>query len=339
MLKAVIFLCIVIPLAILTLNRFRRPDFGTVAATGASKGLHSAGPEISVLTWNLGYAGLGEQADFFADKGKSFRALSQAEIAQAAQDIAGHLSRGDWDVICLQENAAAGFLTRGVPLRDRLNAALAQMRSFHWSDLKTILVPPPLWLDHGMSIYTWLQDAGCEILKLPQNAALYFGFLKKYYVGQISRYPIGDTGKDWVVINVHLSAYDQGGAIRDAQIRRVMSRAQTEFEKGHHVVIGGDWNMRLDPTEFDHQTDPKFLFWLVDIPTDALPEGWRVVVDKNKPTVRTLHAAYEPGANYTTIVDGFVVSPNVEVVDVKTTDFGFAFTDHHPVAGRFKSAP
>ena len=35
--------------------------------------------------------------------------------------------------------------------------------------------------------------------------------------------------------------------------------------------------------------------------------------------------------NYTTIIDGFIVSPNITVEEVRGLDLGFAITDHQPV--------
>ena len=84
---------------------------------------------FSLTIWNIGYAGLGAKADFFVDGGAALRALSAAEISDAADEIASQLAALPSDVLMLQENAGAGFLTRGVPVRQRVEAALAGHRS------------------------------------------------------------------------------------------------------------------------------------------------------------------------------------------------------------------
>lgn len=330
---------ICIGLVILVLNRLRRPTFGSVAAGGHDGALKDASNELSILTWNIGYAGLGREADFFADKGKSIRALSRNDIQASAHEIAAVLVANDYDVICLQENAAAGFLTRGIPVREIMDSALSRMRRFYWADLKTTLLPRFLRFDHGMSSYTALQDEGCHILELPQSDAFYVGFLKKYYVGQLTRLPIAELGKDWVIINIHLSAFDEGGRVRTAQLREALEYAQREFAKGHYVVFGGDWNMRLCPTEFSHTTEPQYLEWLVDFPVTTLPKGWQIAADPNTPTMRSLQSVYREGHNFTSIVDGFIASPNVRVDHVKALDLGFQVTDHHPVQATFQAIP
>ncbi len=322
-------------LVVFLANRWRLPRFGAVSPTGYTGALQDASSALSILTWNIGYAGLGREADFFADKGKSIRAMHRDEIQRAAHDIAGILTRKDYDVICLQENAAAGFLTRGVPVRGIIDRALSRMRLFYWADLKTVLLPPSMRFDHGMSTYTALQEAGCHILELPQSKAFYVGFLKKFYVGQVTRIPIAELGKDWIIINIHLSAFDEGGLVRTAQLKKALDYAEREFVSGHYVVFGGDWNMRLCTTEFSHTTEPEYLEWLVEFPMHALPEGWQIAADPDIPTMRSLQSPYRQGHNFTSIVDGFIASPNVRVNHVEALDLGFEVTDHHPVWATF----
>jgi len=51
--------------------------------------------------------------------------------------------------------------------------------------------------------------------------------------------------------------------------------------------------------------------------------------------VRTLHKPYVEGENYTTIIDGFAYSPNVQLLRIETIDQGFQISDHHPVTAEF----
>ena len=321
--------------AVLLANRWRRPEFGLLPAEGNQDALPTASTTLSALTWNIGYGGLGNGADFFVDKGKSLRALSRQEIRQAASEIADTLKEAKADIICMQESASAGFLTRGVPVRDIINRALPNMRRFYWADLKTILLPAPLRFDHGMATYSALEETSSEIIGLTQSDDYYFGFLKKYYVGQCTRLPIAGSERMWVVINIHLSAFDAGGRVRTAQLREALAFGQREFAKGHHVVFGGDWNMRLCPATFPHTTEEAYLSWLVDFPTEALADGWQIILDPDTPTMRSLQKPYIPGENFTAVVDGFIVSPNVAAADVETIDLGFGPTDHQPVTAKF----
>ncbi len=316
-------------------NRTARPITGEVLSPPNPEALPDASETLSVLTWNIGYAGLGRKADFFVDNGRSLRALSAMEINQAANGIADWLAARSSDVICLQENAHAGFLTRGVPLRSIIEMALPRRQNLFWSDMKSVWVPRMLRLDHGMSVHAGVNLQGCRAQTLPPDDTYHLGLLKKHYGIVVSRFAISETGREWVVFNIHLSAFDAEGHARLSQLTELMDLAQLEYANGNCVVMAGDWNMRLVPTDFGHQTDKKSLFWVTDFPKETLPEGWRVVFDDRTPTVRTLNAPYLSGQNYTTIVDGFVISPNVELKQVSTSDLGFELADHHPVDAQF----
>jgi endonuclease/exonuclease/phosphatase family metal-dependent hydrolase len=141
----------------------------------------------------------------------------------------------------------------------------------------------------------------------------------------------GDVcGGTWVIFNVHLSAFDDG-ALRRQQLADVWRWLRDEFERGRHVVAAGDWNFRLATTAFPYSTDDRNTFWVRDLPGELTPAGWHWAVDPAAPTNRTVEQPYRPGVNYTSVIDGFVVSPNVEVAEVRTLDLGFENSDHNPV--------
>lgn len=316
-------------------NRRTKPRTGPIAPMTNPTGQGQVSDRLSVLTWNIGYAGLGKDADLFTDNGRSLRALPAQEIASAAQGIATWLATRSADVICVQENADAGFLTRKVAVRRIIDHALVNRQAVFWSDMKTVFVPRALKLNHGMSVHSRVRLAQCRAELLPEDNTYHLGVLKKHYGMLISRLKREDCARDWVVINVHLSAYDDGGQTRRSQVQRVMEIAHKAYDAGDFVVIAGDWNMRLSATDFAHKTAQENLFWVRDFPHEFLPQGWRVVIDKETPTVRSLNAAFRPDHSYTTIVDGFVISPNVDLVQISTAPMGFNWTDHHPVEAQF----
>lgn len=139
------------------------------------------------------------------------------------------------------------------------------------------------------------------------------------------------VGKDvWNVINLHLAAFDEGGDTRFKEVNAVFELAEKLHAEGKMVVIGGDWNLRLTDTHFPSTSTDDALFWIHDFPKDKLPEGWKLVFDETVPTVRTNERPFKANENYRTIIDGLLVSPDVEVVEAKGIDLGFRFTDHQP---------
>ncbi len=326
---AVLLLMAVAAGVVILANRLKSPRYGGVPFAGPDR-VTTAGPALRIVTWNIGYGSLGAGADFVADGGRSVRSIGRSSIAAAAEAVGETLADLDADLVLLQEMAAASFATRSIDVKGGVLRRLEGYRAAFWEDFATTMLPPPFDISNGMMTLSRVSVPECTARALPQEPGFRFGFLKKHYGALAIRIPT-DDGREWSILNVHLSAFDDGGRVRARQVAALLELAEAEYRRGAHVVVGGDWNMRLVDTSFPHETEERFLSWIHDFPHRTVPEGWTFGVDPSVPSVRTLHQPYEAGVNYVTVVDGFLLSPNVSIERVKTTDLGFLHTDHHPV--------
>lgn len=324
--------------AVVIVNQNLKPEASAVTPP-AIAGLPSALPAaIEITSWNLGYAGLGTDSDFIADGGDSLLPPSRQSVEANLAGILRTLSTINSDVMLLQEVAGSGLLTYWVPMRERVEAALAGSQISYRRDVATWGIPWPLALDHGTLLASRANAASIETVVLPSEPKPMMQFVRRRYALQVARFPVeGGSGGDWVIANLHLSAFDDGGSVRQEQLAAVMAFATAEYAKGNHVVLGGDWNMVLADPGLPSNTDPKHLFWIVDFPKTVLPQGWSIASDAQLPTVRTLYKSYVAGENFVTSIDGFIVSPNVAVESSRAIDTGFANSDHMPVVARFRA--
>lgn len=293
---------------------------------------------LTVMTWNLGYGGLGADADFLADGGRMLRAPSREAAERNVAAIAAHLAAAEADAILLQEAAEASWPNRRVDLLAAIRAARPQD---HLAFTSTARVRGPFDLKRasvGLATLTPSAPARAGTLDLESPFAWAALFARQTYRAQIAE--LADRGgARWVLINVHLSAFDEDAELRTRQLRAVLAAAEAEQARGAHVVVGGDFNLTLAETDFPHTTEEKHLFWLHPFPMDALPDGWRVVADSRAPSVRTNERPYRRGENYRGVIDGFIVSPGVDVLSVDAADLDFRNTDHNPVTARFRALP
>jgi endonuclease/exonuclease/phosphatase family metal-dependent hydrolase len=288
-----------------------------------------AASPVRLMSWNIGYAGLGEESDFKADGGKMLQPPGKAVVEKNLAGIQSVLRAEAPDVLMMQEVAGPGFLTRGVDVASGVKEALPAHSMFFSSDIRTRLLPRFLSLRHGLATFVKVAAGGTEIVRITEEPGTIMGFIKRRYHVQVTEFEAG--GQPWAIVNVHLSAFDEGANTRMAQLREVLDLGQSLYQQGKAVAIGGDWNMRLAPTDFAYTADDAAQFWIHDFPREELRPGWQVVIDPAVPSVRTNEQPYTAGVNYTTIIDGFVVSPNVQVESVRGVDLGFAITDHQPV--------
>ncbi len=76
--------------------------------------------------------------------------------------------------------------------------------------------------------------------------------------------------------------------------------------------------------------------WYDYIPENFSPKGYRFEVDENVPTNRTAGIPYDKDVNFTAIIDGFIVSDNINVVAKNGSDLQFKYSDHNPTTIEFK---
>jgi endonuclease/exonuclease/phosphatase family metal-dependent hydrolase len=291
--------------------------------------------EFTLLTWNIGYAGLGKEQDFFYDGGK--KSMPEKEdFLRYFDGIKNSLAMIDSvDFILIQE---LDTYSKRTYFTDELKGISGLFPDWFWGysmnwDCRYMPVP----VGHPMGsvisgIFTMSRYR-------PDDATtFYFGtefswpqrlvMLKRCYM--VLRYRL-DSGHDLVVINTHNSAFDANGELRRKELQMLHQFMLQEYKNGNYVVAGGDWNS--NPRGFGDSLfstgDPLMT---IDPPIEAdfLP-GWEFVYDHEMPTNRSVEAAYEKGKTKTTVIDFFVVSPNVKVDTVKTISLGFENSDHNPV--------
>ncbi len=167
-----------------------------------------------------------------------------------------------------------------------------------------------------------------------------------------------NNGKKLMLVNLHMSAYDEGGVIRAKQMVELSDFLKKMEEEGNYVVAGGDFNHDLltynpeyhydkENFPFKDQTEQVKPDWLAyffnEDGTSSLPESYKIVASDNVSTCRAAEMPWEEGVNYVTVVDGFIVSNNIEVLSHRNIATGnedgtisqYAFSDHQPAYMEF----
>lgn len=295
----------------------------------------AVGDTLELLTWNVGYAGLGSDADFVADGGRHLRTRSRSNVERNLAAIVDRLRAADADVLLLQELARDTYATHRVDVLGRVQEALPGYQLAFTPMMRVSGLPLVGGLIVGQGTFARSGISRAVRHALASDRAFLGITIQKFNVVE-TRLP-----NSWVIFNVHLPAFDDG-SLRRRHLMEVLRLMEAEYESGHFVVAGGDWNHRLAAASFDHTTKEKDKAWLRDLPTELIPAGWTWAVDPATPSNRTLDQPYRAGVNYRSVIDGFLVSPNVEVVSVETLDLEFANSDHNPVRARLRpidSAP
>ncbi len=289
--------------------------------------------ELSVLSWNIGYAGLGAESDFFMDGGKNSRAADHATVSRYLSGIADSIRSTEAQLVMLQEVDSDSARTYGIDETAALRTGQSSYALNYSCPFVPIPWPPMGKVNSGLLTMTEYAVDHAELIALPCHfsSPLSTANLKRCLL--VSYLPIEGTDKQLVLINLHLEAYDSGEG-KIAQTNQLRDFIQAEYEKGNYVIAGGDFNQTF-PGSLTTYPILNFEFWTPGVLEDGiLPPGWHFVYDTTTPTCRLLNQPYDPSDTQNTqyyVIDGFILSPNVEVQSVQTLDLGFENSDHNPV--------
>lgn len=191
--------------------------------------------------------------------------------------------------------------------------------------------PPIGKVSSGLATYTTLAvtEATRESLPVPFTWPVRVANLKRCLL--IERVPVADTGKELVLINLHLEAYDDGEG-KAAQTKQLMDIIGAEYRNGNYVIAGGDFNQTFEGVSAYPVLNDAY--WQPGKLSNAdLPSGFRYLYDESSPTCRLLNQPYtgdrERSQFY--VIDGFLVSDNLKVNHTETIDLNFKNSDHNPV--------
>ena len=293
---------------------------------------------LSIVTLNIGYCGLDETQDFFMDGGKNVNPSSEDKVREnitAVDELVGLLES---DFIFIQEidkNSSRSFHIDETELirKEYGTRSYAQNYVCKW-------VPYPLPMigkvDSGIMTMSKYKTTGANRISLPNNN----NWFKSMYMLKrcllVNRFPIKDSDKELVLINLHFEAYSENET-KEQQMKILMQYAVKEYEKGNYVVIGGDFNMSFPEADkvLKYIEDEKI--WRPgELTSDMIPEKWEMCTDLKTASCRSLDKAYnEDEEHQFYIIDGYIISPNVNCDYVLTVNGNFKHTDHNPVFMKF----
>lgn len=290
---------------------------------------------ISVLTWNIGYGGLGDDMDFFYDGGtkmQTTKTRTHYNLAGIAR-IIDSLPRADF--YFFQEvdyQSKRSYHINQIQILADVSPTYCNHFTYNY---KVKHVPVPIAMPMGRveaGLMTMAGSIPCEVVRYS-----FFGgyswpkslfMLDRCFLVQKHLFMNGDT---LLLVNTHNTAYDDGG-IRKQQMVQLKQWMLQQVSHGKHVIIGGDWNqIPTDiPADFYGCQPQDDEFQVVNVPYDFLPAGWQWAYDIGHATNRSLKTPYTQNS-YRTILDFYIISPGLELIDVKTYPHNFKFSDHEPV--------
>ena len=306
--------------------------------------VENEGDTFNVLLWNIGYCGLGEHSDFFYDGGKDVRP-NPNNYDKYWNGVYSYLAkhRDDQDFVLLQEVDRSSRRSYYHDQYEGLGILFDGWETAHALNYKNVFNPMPLTqmplgkIQSGLASFSRYASATITRHSFPGN----FSWPKSVFMldrcFMVQEMPL-PSGKRLYIINSHNSSYDDGD-LKAQQMDYLKAFLLQAYDEGNYIVVGADWNQC--PPNFPYYTlmgEKNENYSQTNIAEDFMPEGWQWVYDETEPTNRKLYQVLSENSyedTYKTLIDFYLVSPNIDVLSVKTKDLKFASSDHQPVHLRF----
>ena len=256
-LLAAVLTLVLLLVAFLSIAEFRPDAIEQVDAEGTAEKTLSVGDTVTVMTWNIGYGALGEDADYFMDGGTMVRAENRETVLKNMNGIEAEIQKIQPDILLLQETDRGSSRSLKINEYAMLEEDLCGYVSAFANNYKVAYIPypmPPLGtVDSGIATFSAfpMQDNERVQLPVPFSWPVRTINLKRYLL--ISRIPIDGSDRELVIVNLHLEAYDEGEG-KLAQTKMLADLLNEEAERGNYVIAGGDFNQVFSSVNTDAST-------------------------------------------------------------------------------------
>ena len=315
------------------------------------------GEIYTIATYNIGFGAYDREYSFFMDKGymadgsetvgKYGKGTSYDNVMKNTTGSIDILRALATDFMILQEVDTRSSRSYKINQRDMILEAFSEYSYTYAENFHSAFLPYPLHDMHGIVNSGILTASRFNMAysyryELPIDESFFNKFFDLDRCVNLVRYDIRGTDKQHAVFSVHLSAYDEGGVYRAMQIELLRTLMTAEYEKGNYVIVGGDFNHDIAEGGSDFPTEQLTPDWLKTLEGDEFGEHFQIVCDNARPTCRDADIPWVEGVTYATVIDGFIISDNIELITVKTIDHvleedtNFLYSDHNPVVMSFK---
>lgn len=321
----------------------------------------SLNTQYSIITYNLGFGAYSPEYSFFMDTGvmndgsevvgKYAKGLNSADVKKnvdgqiaLARDIGA-------DFCFFQEVDEKADRSYKINMRQEMETALSNYSSafaqnFHTANLLYPFSDPIGKSQSGILTLSRYKIESSVRRSFPITSAFPDKFFDLDRCFSLSYVSIEGSDKHLTLLNLHMSAYDEGGKIRAKQLEMLNRVLAEERASGNYVVAGGDFNHCLIADNFATDSEALNYFkseqavpdWVKNsvLHSDEIAEGYVICAPVNEATCRGADIPYKKGVNYSTVIDGFLVSDNIEIIQKRTVDTQYAYSDHNPVYLEFR---
>lgn len=305
---------------------------------------------LSLTSWNIGYAGLNKNSDFFYDskniisaKGKMVRPYYKEQVEKNLFEIKATLTNHPSDFYLLQEIDIKSKRSYHINQKKSFESSFPNYSSAFAFNYKVNYIPIPI-----LEFWHALGKVQSGLLSLSQfqpQSSIRYPIIANYSWPNnifhldrcllIQKFAIASSNSYLTIVNIHHSAFDSG-KLKKEQMISLNNIISTEYQKGNYVIVGGDWNQTPPDFDLNRSIRTPIKKNVSSIESNYTDNNWTWAFDSLKTTNRSVKKSYQKGITPETIIDFFLLSPNIQLLKIKVIDEQFKYSDHQPIYIKIK---
>nr|MCR5741917.1 endonuclease [Gammaproteobacteria bacterium] len=292
---------------------------------------------FSLMTFNIGFGAYDKDYDFFMDygvmkdgtviQGTHSRAISYERALANTNGCLSYATDKNPDFLIVQEmdkDSDRCYHINQYEIFEKAFPAYSNIYAsyFHSAYLAYPFNEPIGKIECGLVTYSKYAIDACVRRSYPVDTSFPNKFFDLDRGFSVSRFNLSN-GKEFVLCNSHMSAYDEGGVIRKQQLEFLCTFLEEEYSKGNYVIVGGDFNHDIANSCGLFPSEELLPDWVAAFDEKELPSGYSIAASVNCSTCRAAEMPYTKGVNYEVVIDGFIVSDNISVDLIYNIDGGY----------------
>lgn len=336
----------------LQVNYYRIPDHTPLKVNANPETKMALNTPYKVTSYNIGFGAYGPEFSFFMDKeilkenhemvyGHYGKGIDRENVERNLKRSRELLEKANSDFYTLQEVDTDSTRSYHLDERDIFIQAFPGYGYDFAENFHSPFLAYPFYDMHGavkagLLTFSKFHIREAERRSFPIDESFINKFKELDRCFAVNRYALAN-GKEFVLVNQHMSAYDESGVVRKAQLECLNAFLKAEKEKGNYVIIAGDFNHDYCNSRFDFTGTKVTPPWIMPVSDDELVAGYHFVIpDNHKETgsCRSAASPYRKGESFASIIDGYIVSENIQATS-HIIPAEYTGSDHNPISLEF----
>ncbi len=321
------------------------PILPSTRASATSPGAESAHPDrpclhhgqgipdqLHILSWNIGYGGLGDNMDFFYDGGTRVRDTEE-RTKENLTNIIATIREQNADIVLLQEVDMNSKRSYRIDQCAMLHEAMPEYYIYFAYNYRSSFVPIPVKepmgkVAGGLVILSKYRPKQVIRHQYPSKFPFPVSMFNLKRCLLTAHFTLAD-GRELIIGNTHNTAYDTGN-MRSLENEYIAKMTEEYRNAGSEVIIGGDWNQypveySPAPEEFENEN-----FSTVQLEEEKFTPFGRIEYARGEKTLRHLDRIYD-SLSVLTVTDYFFLTDNLPSSAATMLPMHFRHSDHNPV--------